>query len=139
MKTLLSILKKAGGWRPSLYIKIENPPYLPLVIEAVDESGPLGLPALSIMHISENDGDIKRHPEMQFELESIRGTKFSLNPFYWRNDFVPSEQFSRFTTESEYVHLAEVHKRLVRFAAEWDATLSRQGTATAFTDKCILG
>ena len=33
MKTILNLLKKAGGWRPSLYIKIENPPYLPLVIE----------------------------------------------------------------------------------------------------------
>ena len=40
MKTLLAILKKAGGWRPSLYVKIENPPYMTLVIEAVDESGP---------------------------------------------------------------------------------------------------
>lgn len=25
MKTLLAILKKAGGWRPSLYVKIESP------------------------------------------------------------------------------------------------------------------
>jgi hypothetical protein len=68
MKTLLAILKKAGGWRQSLHVRIENPPYLPLVIEALDEAGPLGLPALSIMHISEKDGEAKRHPEMQFEL-----------------------------------------------------------------------
>ncbi len=50
MKTPLSILKKAGGRRPSLYLKIENPPYMPLVIEVVDESGPLGLPAPSVCH-----------------------------------------------------------------------------------------
>jgi hypothetical protein len=139
MKTLLAILQKAGGWRPNLYLKIENPPYLPLVIEAVDETGPLGFPAISIMHESNNDGDLKRHPEMQFELERIEINRIDLNPFYWRHDAIPAEQFSRFTTECEYVILEEVHKRHIRFAAEWDETLSRQGTAEAFTDKCILG
>jgi hypothetical protein len=68
MKTILNILKKAGGWRPNLYIRIENPPYLPSVIEAVDESGPLGLPALSVCHYGEQNGDAMRDPEMCFEL-----------------------------------------------------------------------
>jgi hypothetical protein len=136
MKTLLAILQKAGGWRPNLYVKIDNPPYLPLVIEAVDESGPLGFPAISIMHES---SDSKRHPEMQFELEPIDISRTELNPFYWRHESIPAEQFSRFTTECEYVLLEEVHKRHIRFATEWDETLSRQGTAEAFTDRCILG
>lgn len=30
MKTVLDILHKAGGWRHSLYVKIENPPYMEL-------------------------------------------------------------------------------------------------------------
>jgi hypothetical protein len=47
MKTILDILVKAGGWRPDLYLKLENPPYMELVIEAVDESGPCGLRALA--------------------------------------------------------------------------------------------
>jgi hypothetical protein len=139
VRTILAILEKAGGWRPSLYVRIENPPYLPLVIEAVDESGPLGLPALSIMYISEEHGEAKRHPEMQFELEPSRGNRVTLNPFYWRHDFIPAEQFSRFTTESEHILVGDVHARHIRFAAEWDATLSRQGTAEAFTEKSILG
>ncbi len=138
MKTLLAILQKAGGWRPSLYLKIENPPYLTLVIEAVDESGPLGYPALSVMHCSEHNGEAKHHPEMQFELQPTKGAEFGLNPFYWRHDFVPTEQFSRFTTETGYVCMADVHQRHLRFAAEWDATLDRQRTAEAFSDKCIL-
>jgi hypothetical protein len=68
MKTLLAILQKAGVWRPSLYVNIENPPYMPLVIEAVDESGPRGLPALSVCHYGEQNGDAMRDPEMCFEL-----------------------------------------------------------------------
>ena len=46
MKTILDILRKAGGWHPGLYLKIDHPPYMELVIEATDESGPCGLPAL---------------------------------------------------------------------------------------------
>jgi len=39
MKTILRILERAGGYRPSLYLKIENPPYMALVIEATPGLG----------------------------------------------------------------------------------------------------
>jgi hypothetical protein len=60
MKILLTILQKAAGWRPSLYLKILNPPYIEPVIEAVDESGPLGLPAISVCHYGEQKDDAIR-------------------------------------------------------------------------------
>jgi hypothetical protein len=41
MRTILRILERAVGYRPTLYLKIENPPYMALVIEAVPEPGPL--------------------------------------------------------------------------------------------------
>ena len=50
MQTILRILKQAGGWHHGLYLKIENPPYMALVIEATDESGPCGLPSISVAH-----------------------------------------------------------------------------------------
>ena len=68
MKTILRILKQAGGWHHGLYLKIENPPYMALVIEATDESGPCGLPAISVAHYGEQNGDLMRDPEMCFEL-----------------------------------------------------------------------
>ena len=43
MQTILDILKSAGGWHPGLSLKIENQPYMSLVIEAMDESGPCAL------------------------------------------------------------------------------------------------
>ena len=43
MKTILDILMKAGGWPPGLYLKIEDSPYMEVVIEAMDESGLCGL------------------------------------------------------------------------------------------------
>lgn len=137
MKIILSLLKKAGGWRPNLYLRIENPPYLPLVIEAIDESGPLGLPALSIAHYSEQNGDPMRDPEMCFELGLAGGAH--LMPYYWRNDYVAVEQVSRAIIRDHYVALLELGKEHEKFAAKWDDNLRLQGYEDAFTDKCILG
>jgi hypothetical protein len=137
MKTILNLLKKAGGWRPSLHIKIENPPYLPLVIEAVDESGPLGLPALSVCHYGEQNGDAMRDPEMCFELGLAGGAH--LIPYFWRNDFVAVEQVSRAIIRGHYVALLELQKQHEKFAATWDNNLRLQGYEEAFTNKCILG
>lgn len=130
MKTILSILKKAGGWRPNLYIRIENPPYLPLVIEGMPESGPLGLPALAVAHYGEQNGDAMRDPEMCFELGFAGGPH--LNPFYWRNDYVAIEQWSRFIREGNYCFHTQLHEQHKRFAKLWDKNLRQQGFAEAF-------
>jgi hypothetical protein len=52
-----------------------------LVIEATDESGPCGLPAISVCHYGEQNGDLMRDPEMCFEL-GLAG-EAHLNPFYY--------------------------------------------------------
>ena len=62
MQTILDILKRAGGWHPGLSLKIENQPYMALVIEAMDESGPCGLPAISVAHYGEQNGDAHARP-----------------------------------------------------------------------------
>jgi hypothetical protein len=137
MKTLLAILQKAGGWRPSLYVKIDNPPYMPLVIEATDESGPFGLPAISVCHYGEQNGDAMRDPEMCFELGFAGGAH--LIPFSWRNDYVAMEQVSRAIANGHYVALLQLQEQHENFARTWDNNLRLQGYAEVFTDKCILG
>jgi hypothetical protein len=137
MKTLFAILQKAGGWRPSLYVKIENPPYMPLVIEAMDESGPLGLPALSVCHYGEQNGDAMRDPEMCFELGFSGGAH--LIPFSWRNDYVAVEQVSRAVVNGNYVALPPLQEQQEKFARTWDSNLRLQGYIDVFTDKSILG
>jgi hypothetical protein len=137
MKTLLSLLQKGGGWRPSLYLKIENPPYMTLVIEAVDESGPCGLPALSVAHYGEQNGDPMRDPEMCFELGFAGGAH--LSPYYYRNDYVGVEQWSRNIIGGNYIFLPALYQQHKSFANTWDANLRHQRFAEVFTDKCILG
>ena len=137
MQTVLRILKQAGGWHHGLYLKIENPPYMALVIEATDESGPCGLPAISVCHYGEQNGDLMRDPEMCFELGFADGPH--LNAFYYRNDYVGVEQFSRALVDGRYVALPSLHGQHEHFAVQWDRNLSLQGFAEAFTDAAIRG
>jgi hypothetical protein len=131
MKTILAILKLAGGWHHGLSLKIENPPYMALVIEATDESGPCGLPALSVCHYGEQqNGDLMRDPEMCFELGFAGGAH--LNPYYWRNDYLALEQWSRFIRDGSYCYHTRLHEQHKKFAQLWDKNLRQQGFAEAF-------
>ncbi len=130
MKTILAILKQTGGWHHGLSLRIENPPYMALVIEATDESGPCGLPSISVCHYGEQNGDLMRDPEMCFELGLAGGAH--LSPFYYRNDYLGVEQWSRTIERDHYVYLANLHDQQERFAKQWDNNLRLQGFAEAF-------
>ncbi|MBW8869550.1 MAG: hypothetical protein JF563_02035 [Acidobacteriales bacterium] len=140
MKTILEILHKAGGWRSSLYLKIENPPYMALVIEAVPEPGPLGLPAISVAHYGEQNGDLMRDPEMCFEvIRPLSGAAVSLDSYFWRNDYVAIEQWSRRIVDGHYIALPELHAQHEWFASMWDTNLSLKGFLRGFTDRSVRG
>jgi hypothetical protein len=130
MQTILAILKQAGGWHHGLYLKIENPPYMELVIEAMDESGPMGLPALSVCHYGEQNGDLMRDPEMCFELGLAGGPH--LSAFYYRSDYLGIEQWSRDVVDDNYVHRSGLHRQHESFAETWDNNLRLQGFLEAF-------
>ena len=100
MQTIISIIERAGGCNPGLFLKIENTPYMALVIEAIEE-GPSGLPTVSVTHYGEQNGDLMRDPEMCFGLRDGE-----LDPYYYRNDYVGVEQWSRNIVRGQYVQLA---------------------------------
>jgi hypothetical protein len=139
MKTVLELIKRAGGWHPGLYLKIDNPPYMELVIEAMDESGPCGLPAVSVAHYGELNGDAMRDPEMCFEVSKPPLCTEALSAFYYRNDYAGIEQWSRFLREGQYAFHTVLHREHERFASLWDKNLSAQRFVEAFSDKCIRG
>ena len=134
MQIILDIIQKAGGWHPGLHLRIDHAPYMPLVIEAMAESGPCGLPALSVCHYGEQSGDSMRDPEMCFEL-GLAGDA-SLNPFYWRNDYIGLEQWSRFLTSAGYGFHRELYQQHLSFARVWERNLRSQGFAEAFERQC---
>jgi hypothetical protein len=130
VQTILQILNKAGGWHPGLYLKIDNLPYMELVIEATDESEPKGLPAISVAHYGGQNGDAMRDPEMCFELGFYDGPE--LSPFCYRNDYVGVEQWSRNIVRGQYVQLVQLHEQHRRFAKTWDNNLRLQGFSETF-------
>ena len=80
-----------------------------------------------------------RDPEMCFELSKPIGGELTLDPFYWRNDYLGVEQWSRAIVRGHYVALLELHKQHELFAADWDNVLRFQGFVGALTDAAILG
>ena len=139
MQTILRILERAGGYRPALYLKIENPPYMALVIEATPEPGPLGAASISVAHCGEQNGDLMRDPEMCFELAKLPLCGLSLSAYYYRNDYVGVEQYSRYRDGSNYVCVPGLHEQHGTFAQQWDRNLREQKFLEAFAGKSIRG
>ena len=121
MKTILAILQKAGGWRPSLYLKIENPPSYGARHRG-DRTNPgrVDFQRFSVAHYGEQNGDAMRDPEMCFELGFAGGAH--LDPFYWRNDYVVGEQWSRNILRRPLLFLLQLHGSM--------SSLPRRGTTT---------
>ena len=83
----------------------------------------MGLPALSVAHY----GDLMRDPETCFELGFHDGPQ--LNPFFYRNDYVGVEQWSRNIVRDHYERREQLHKQHERFVRTWDNNLRLQGFA----------
>jgi hypothetical protein len=132
MRTILQILERAGGYRSDLYLRIENPPYMALVIEATPEPGPLGVPAISVAHYGEQNGDLMRDPEMCFELSNPFNLGSILTAFYFRNDYMGVEQYSRNREGDNYVFARDLLREHESFARTWDRNLRAQGFLGAF-------
>jgi hypothetical protein len=119
MKTVEEVITIFGGVE-GLYISIENAPFMRLVIEHIGR-GPQGLPAISVAHYYESNGDLCQDPEMCFEVASTPdGLVF--DPYMFQMAIPPVYQ--EVTNGAQGVALAE---QLRQFATMWDANLRAQG------------
>jgi hypothetical protein len=72
------------GLKPAYPTKAPKP-VVGLPTQIVNDKGrPCGLPAISVAHYGEQNGDAMRDPEMCFELGMAGGPH--LTAFYYRND-----------------------------------------------------
>ena len=111
MKTVLQIVEAAGGLASFAWTRIENPPFVPLVIESLGERGPNGHRALIV----------------------IESGATRLWPYYFRNDYAGVERWTRQreTDGSMTCRPRETHD-LERFMEMWDANIHHQGFVEAF-------
>jgi len=120
MTTMHHILNILG--QPA-HARIEAPGFMPLSIEKIG-NGPHNLPAISVCHYGEQNGDLMRDPEMCFEITP--DGKF--HPYYFRNDYTGTEQEVYFRTEDGREMIRPRLKReLSSFARHWSANLREQG------------
>ncbi|HET6842571.1 MAG TPA: hypothetical protein VFK06_12945 [Candidatus Angelobacter sp.] len=131
MKTILEILKLAAPLQPGFHLRIENAPWMMLVIEDIQERGPDGFPVISVAHYGELNGDLMRDPEMLFEM-SRSGEEAILVPMYYRNDYAGVEQYSAWNEDRRFRINARLQRDQAEFALMWDDNLRHQGFVEAF-------
>ena len=136
MKTLIGMLNRLQPLELQFHIKIENSPYMPLTIEGIG-TGPRNLPAVSVTHYGEQNGDLMRDPEMCFEMEIQNGQTIALMPYYYRNDYMGIEEQSVIEGQRSQdgeqpirVNLKQIREHGT-FARSWDRNLKRQGFEAA--------
>ena len=133
MKTILQIIEEAGGLQRAKCISIENEPWMRLVIGVLPELGPDGHVVVSVAHYGEQNSDPMRDPEMLFEVIDEDGIQPEFWPFYFRNDYVGVEQWSRYRLEGgEVVFQPKKTRDMKQFAKIWDQNLTEQGFLEAF-------
>ena len=131
MQTILEILRLAGKITPGFCLSIMNAPYMRLVIEDIRIPGPDGYPTLSVAHYGVQQGDAMRDPEMLFQLVETSG-QVRLVPYYFRNDYVGVEQYSRLNQDGAALVRPQLFREHRSFARLWDRNLRAQGFVEAF-------
>jgi hypothetical protein len=132
-KTILEIIEASGRLRDVKSISIQNEPWMRLVIEVLSERGPDGRLVVSVAHYSEQNSDPMRDPEMLFEVMGDDSAGLAFWPFYFRNDYVGLEQWSRYRCPGgDMVCLPSRTRDLEQFASIWDRNLAEQGFLEAF-------
>jgi hypothetical protein len=119
MKTIEEIIGMFGGV-DGLYVSITNEPYMRLVIERIGD-GPHGLPAISVAHYYELNGDLCQDPELSMEVETTP-TGLVMHPYMFQMANPPVYQ--EVSNDARGVALAE---ELLQFATTWDNNLRAQG------------
>lgn len=132
MKTVLRIIEDNGGLDTLTWVRIENTPFMPLVIESLSELGPNGHRALSIAHYGEQNGDAMRDPEICAEVVIENGAA-KLWPYYFRNDYAGVERWSRIQDADGSMTCRPAETRdLESFMEMWDTNIRDQGFFEAF-------
>jgi hypothetical protein len=127
MKTVEKIIELFGGleYLKRDYIRLENEPYMRLVIEYVG-TGPRGLPLISVCHYGEQNGDAMRDPDMVFEVDFETSTGWG--PVSFRNDYAGMNEEAVWVADNGDVMIRPaLVKELKQFARIWDRNLQEQG------------
>ena len=137
MKIIQQIVEANGGLHEGLYLRVENPPYMTLVIESIG-TGPRGLPMLSVAHYYTQEGDAMRDPDVEVEVvtDGLQGWRFL--PVSYRQDGLGMFQEAVWQDDDGRVLLKPgLVRSISSFLRTWNNNLREQGFGKATVE--VLG
>ena len=96
MNNIQRMIERHGGFEAvtTNYLRLENPPFMRLVIEVIAGSYPNGAYGVSVAHYGEQNGDAMRDPEITFLVApSAGGTTWT--PLTFENSYMGCYQVDR--------------------------------------------
>ena len=135
MQNIQTMIDQHGGYEAvrTHYLRLENPPFMRLVIEVIGGPYPNGAYELSIAHYSEQNGDAMRDPEITFlVVPSAEGTTWT--PLNYENSYLGAYQVVAEVNREGLIKVKQSQwmKELRSFAKQWDRNLKAQGFMAVF-------
>jgi hypothetical protein len=129
------MIDQHGGYEAvrTRYLRLENPPFMRLVIEVIGGPYPNGAYELSIAHYSEQNGDAMRDPEITF-LVAPAEQDTMWTPVTFENSYLGCYQVVASVSSAGLVETRDpaLMRDLRDFAAQWDLNLKQQGFMAVF-------
>ena len=134
MQNIQTMIDKHGGFEAvrTRYLRLENSPFMRLVIEVIGGPYPNGAYELSIAHYSEQNGDAMRDPEITFlVVPAEQGTMWT--PITFETSDLGYYQVVAQVTPAGLIETKDgrLMRGLCDFANQWDINLKAQGFGKA--------
>lgn len=130
MNAVQEMIEKNGGLEglKAQYLKIRiGDSFMPLVIELVTENGPRGYPVISVAHYYQQNGDMMRDPEIEFEI-----LQEGYSPISYLQDPYRADQIVWKNEEGKVLVNVRKMVEVTSFARIWNRNLIEQGFLKAF-------
>jgi hypothetical protein len=134
MKHIQRMIDQHGGFEAvrTRYLRLENPPFMRLVIEVIGGPYENGSYEVSVAHYGKQNGDAMRDPEITFlVVPSEPGTSWT--PLTFENSYMGCYQVvAEVTREGRLkVRNAALLRDLQKFTNQWDLNLMEHGFGLA--------
>lgn len=135
MQHIQRMIDQHGGFEAvrTCYLRLENPPFMRLVIEVIGGPYPNGAYEVSVAHYAEQNGDAMRDPEITFLVAPAeQGTTWTLLTF--ENSYLSCYQVVAQVKPTGLVEARDpaLMRDLRDFATQWDRNLKQQGFMAVF-------
>jgi hypothetical protein len=135
MQHIQQMIDQHGGFEAvrTRYLRLENPPFMRLVIEVIGGPYPNGAYEVSVAHYAEQNGDAMRDPEITFlVVPAEQGTTWT--PLTFENSYLSCYQVVASVSSAGLIEPREpaLMRDLRDFATQWDRNLKQQGFMAVF-------